>query len=248
MVSAICGAAMIGAGSIGAGHQPAPVYTVGGTPQLPKGAPHRISAVAVMMTGQVITTGKPLIATDQDVVFVLRNNTGHPVHDIQAEAVVVDSVGRPLAEERDLGLAPDAVRSGGLAFGWFRFDSSGPPAFPAGAKLRIAATGSTGLPVRPIDLKVTGAHPSQIFAGITGTAVNSTGRRVEGPITVSYICFNPANHVTAFASDIRTDLDWALPNQRIALSETPTSWNSRALHASAGRPCARALVALTGIG
>jgi hypothetical protein len=205
-----CAAIAIGASEGSAGSQPSPVYAVGGMPTLPKGAPGRVAPVAVMMTGQVISPGQPLIATDQDVVFVLRNNTGHPVHDIQAEAVVVSARGRPLAEERDLGIAPASVRNGGLAFGWFRFDSSGALAFPVGAKMRITATASAGLPARPIDLKVTSAHALQLTAGITGSATNATGRRVEGPITVSYICFSPSQHLTAFASDIRGDRDWVL--------------------------------------
>src|SRR5690348_10484350 len=101
--------------------QPLPLFAIGGNPVLPKGAARRVAPVAVMMTGEVEVSGQPRLATEQDVVFVLRNNTGHPVYGLQAQAVVVDASGRPLSEEGDLGIAPFAIRVDGLAFGWFRF-------------------------------------------------------------------------------------------------------------------------------
>jgi hypothetical protein len=222
------------------------LFVIGRPPVLPQGAAGKLAPVAYFSTGMQLTSGVWRMQTEQDVVFVLRNNTGHALHNLYAEAVVVDAHGHPLAEERDLGVQPWVVPRHGLALGSFSFTADTPGLFPVGAKLRINANGAAGVYQNPVDIPIASAKAFQLTGAISGLARNTTGRRIEGPPSLMYACFNRSNHITNFGVEILDSLQWILPGQQIPFSLLPTAWDAHQLHVG-GTPCVHALVSLIGL-
>jgi len=223
------------------------LFVEGGQTHLPKGAAGKVAVVAEFGTGDgaQLGNGPPLILTDQDIVFVLRNNTAHTQYGIQAQATVVNAAGQPLANEQDLGIQPWAVPHGGLAMGSFSFSSDTQGAFPAGSKLRITARGTAGAdPGSEIDVPIKSAKAFDPVQGIVGLGQNTTGHRVNGPIAVMWVCLNTTSRLTVFGTDDVPNLDWATPGQQIPFMVGVTDYDNRAMK---GGVCRHVLISMVGL-
>jgi hypothetical protein len=148
-------------------------------PNLPDGESGKVSVIHI---GPLVEAG-----SSATLPFAFRNNTSNGVSHVDWTGTA-RSGGSIVATGRSQGTIPAQVQPGeiGLAFIYF---GNGSKLSPADAEYEFTANtmAADQTPYNTAPLKVTEANTSG--GAIVGAAVNSTGKSVAGPYSVSVYCF-----------------------------------------------------------
>lgn len=160
------------------------------SPKVPAGDPGK---VAVVLVGPVPTEQRPGFS----VPIIVRNNTNKAVGRVEATGAARDATGKLIASGRSQGFDPVSMKPGELALG-FVYYSPG-TTIPSDTKFDFTIETSEPGAGRPFDLaslKLTEAN--LVGKRVVGTALNGTGKALEGPFGVHVFCFDvPGNLATS---------------------------------------------------
>lgn len=163
---------------------------------IPPGEPGTVSVVLVgHVDPEQLSTSIPI---------VVRNLTNSTVYGIEVAAIARDDDGDLLAEGSAKMLAPAAVQPGEWAYGYVYFLTMP----PADGNYEYSVTWSSSIGFMPrVNLEVTEVNLVEgiIGADLVGIVANTTAKTVDGPITVSVICFDEAGETITNAVEGMTD-------------------------------------------
>jgi hypothetical protein len=150
-------------------------------PSFPNGEPNKVSVVQIGLLDEHMGGSAKL-------PFAFRNNTSKGISHVDWTGTA-RSAGKIIATGSSQGTIPAQVKPGevGLAFIFFGGSSEAPPA-NAEYEFTVNTSPANHDFYNTAPLKVTEANASG--KAIVGSAVNGTGKSVEGPFAVSVYCFN----------------------------------------------------------
>jgi hypothetical protein len=163
-------------------------------PQYPAGTPDEMSVVY-----------QAPIASDENgtsVPFVFRNHTKAAVSHVDISATATDTAGKIVASGSSQGTAPAVVEPNQWAYAYIYFSP--------GTALATADKLSFSFETSPANTQSYNTAPIQVTqANLSGTAIaggvqNTTGQKVEGPISISAYCLNSAGKPTRVHSTFTT--------------------------------------------
>lgn len=179
----------------------APTLNAGGflggnaKPELPDGDGGKISVVS---QGALVSNG----GGSGELLFAFRNNTSKVVSSVHFTGTATAD-GKLVASGESQGTIPAQVQPGEAGFAYIYFpDVSSIPATGATYAFKASA--------RAADFSVFSAAPLTVGevnnngTSITGSAVNKTGKPLEGPYAVYIYCFNdstPVSQIIDFAHE-----------------------------------------------
>lgn len=156
---------------------------VGGNvdPAFGPGEPGELSVVAV---------GTP-DGEDSTVPFVVRNNTGAPVYDVNATGKVTKD-GQLVGSGEDQGVEPVVVEPGEIAFGYVYFSATP----PAGSTVEVTATASSEqddfFASVPMATGEANLVPGDYSETIVGEVTAPEDVEVSAPVSVFVLCVDAA--------------------------------------------------------
>jgi hypothetical protein len=173
-------------------------------PQYPAGTPGEMSVVY-----------HAPIAADENgtaVPLVFRNHTKAAVSHVDISASATDTAGKIVASGSSQGTAPAVVEPGQWAYGYIYFSP--------GTALAATDKLSFSFETSPATTQSYNTAPIQVTqANLSGTAIaggvqNTTGQKVEGPISISTYCLNSAGNPTRVHSDFTSGSGDLAPDAR----------------------------------
>ncbi len=161
-------------------------------PNFPAGT---ANTVAVVYTAPIPKGGA--VGT-VDIPIALRNNTPGAVSSIEVSATIRDSTGAIIASGSNLGTQPEQLAPGEVGLADLLVDTGGKE-LPADATFTYTAqTGPPGTATLDgATVKV--VEVNRVGTNIVGSARNTTGQTVSGPLEAAVWCFDRAGHLTAEA-------------------------------------------------
>ncbi len=176
--------------SAGAAPAPSPLATVGGLPKLPAGAPGKISVVAQGAYG-TYSPGTVL-------PVVVRNATKRAVTGVHVAGSALDAKGNVIVGGEDDGAQPAIVPPGGLGIDFVRFGGKN---LKKGTRFELIVTDTPSEAVtgfsKQVDIPIVQVRYAR--GHVTGTARNTTRKKVSRPVVVLAVCFNRANKLVTLA-------------------------------------------------
>lgn len=166
------------------------------TPTIPAGDPGKVS---VVVTGPVPTNQN----SGFSLPIIIRNNTAKTVGRVEVTGAARDATAKLIASGSSQGFVPVSMKSGEAALGYVYFSSS----VPSGVKFDFTVQSSgveTGT-LSGASLKVVEAN--LVGKTIVGTATNSTGKPLDGPLGVNLSCFDRSGAL------IGTSISFARPDK-----------------------------------
>jgi hypothetical protein len=184
--------------------------TIGGTPKY-GGAPGRVA---------VVTMGK----YDGNILPVLlKNNTKRTVADVSLSATASTASGKLLVSGEDQGVQPENIPPRGLAMAYVYFDGK---KLPANAKYKITVDST---PASEVDFQSNIDVPIKTvrYAGgsVVGLAVNTSSKKISGPLSVYAMCISSTKRIVRFASDY-ADRDDIPPRGQAPFTVDMTSYGT----------------------
>ena len=168
------------AAAAGAAPPPSSLAAVGGLPRLPAGAPR---AIAIVLQGPYGSYSPGTV-----LPVVLRNNTKRPVTGIHVGGPAIDPKGRVIADGEEDEIQPAVVPPGGLAIGFVRFGGAN---VPKGTRFKLTVTDTPAAAdvgfTKQVDLSIAALRFAR--GKLTGTATNTTRKKVSRPVVVLAACF-----------------------------------------------------------
>jgi hypothetical protein len=117
------------------------------------------------------------------VNMVVRNNTSHPVGNIEVTGTARDDAGSLVGSGKSQGFQPKVVAPGEIAFGYVYFDTD-----MAGSTFKFSFSVDPD-PVGDYFVPVTITEINNTGEKIVGAVKNATSAGVTGPIRADVVCF-----------------------------------------------------------
>lgn len=120
------------------------------------------------------------------VPFVIRNDSGHPLYDLEVTGSATDASGSIVGSGSSQKIMPSVIPDGGLAIGYVYFRGDAVTK-DSTFEFEPTADAEPGAFRIGVDLAVSGLNHSG--KTLLGKVTNNTGKKVSGPISIIVMCF-----------------------------------------------------------
>lgn len=162
-------------------------------------------------------------AYENTLPVLLKNNTKQKVADIKLSATASTASGQLLVSGEDQGIQPEEVPPGGLAMGYIYFDGK---KLPQNAKFKITIDST---PASQLNFQSNIDVPIKTlrYAGgsVVGIAVNTTKKKIGGPLSVYVMCIGASKKIVTFGDDY-ADRDDLAPRAEAPFTVDLTSYGT----------------------